>query len=45
MSNTSLDNDKTSQTEILKLGSQGHEVKVLQEALEDLKLLKLKGNE
>lgn len=45
MSNTNPENDQTSQTGILKLGSQGKEVKYLQESLATLKYFKIKENE
>jgi peptidoglycan hydrolase-like protein with peptidoglycan-binding domain len=45
MSNTNLENDKTSQPGILKFGCQGKQVKELQEYLADLGYFKLEGNE
>ncbi|MFM6451191.1 MAG: peptidoglycan-binding domain-containing protein [Planktothrix sp.] len=45
MSNTNLENDKTSQTGILKLGSQGEQVKYLQKSLATLKYFKIEENE
>lgn len=44
MSNTNLENDKTSQTGILKLGSQGEQVKYLQKSLATLGYFNLEGN-
>lgn len=45
MSNPNMENDKTSETEILKLGSQGDPVKELQEYLAVIDYFKLEDNE